>query len=69
VSHEKDQEAVEDRSRTRRVEEGERRMQSACNQLQSVAISGNQWHSRTRRVEEGERRMEQRSRNPPMELA
>jgi hypothetical protein len=49
-------------SRTRRVEEGERRMQS-------VAISGNQWHSRTRRVEEGERRMEQRRRNPPMELA
>jgi hypothetical protein len=41
----------------------------ACNQWQSVAISGNQWRSRTRRVEEGERRMEQRRRNPPMELA
>ena len=43
MSHEKDEEAVEDRSRTRRVEESERRMQSvaiSCNQLQSEAISG-----------------------------
>jgi hypothetical protein len=38
VSNEKDQEAVEDRSRTRRVEEGERRMeQRRCNPPMELA--------------------------------